>query len=130
MDYKYRAPDLDAWLRENSAPKVITLQAAFEAGQRYGADLQRGAFWQSLEELDADAADDGTSLTTRIREDLLEYQAEESRQVGVVNRELLLFKGARNEAIRGHSIRGPRPHISRHRPGPRGRPRLQSALRD
>lgn len=65
-EYEYRAPDLDQWLAGVDVVGV-TLREAFEAGERYGADLERGALHQALAEYEDQAGEYGWSLVEYVR---------------------------------------------------------------
>jgi hypothetical protein len=73
-DYPYKAPDLNEWSSGVDLSEV-TLAAAFAAGERYGADLERGATYQAAEDWEEEAFKAGTSLLHHLWRSLERRQA-------------------------------------------------------
>lgn len=75
-DYPYRAPDLDTWLRGRD-PASVTLREAFDAGERYGSDLQRGSVFLSLPEQGGEAEKEQLPFVGYVQYRLLREQHDE-----------------------------------------------------
>lgn len=71
-DYPYAAPDLREWLMSVQDVSRLTLEQAFEAGERYGADLARESVYMSLPDQEGEAEEYGWSLVDYVRFRILE----------------------------------------------------------
>lgn len=74
--YLYAASNLHEWLADREATEV-TIRQAFEAGEAYGADLERGAMYLGLDEYPAEAEDEGMPLAEYVQYRLLRQAREE-----------------------------------------------------